>query len=234
MNKTYGDTLTQLNSDVWVKLNLAERLNILQSIENEMAIQQRRKPCQVKGSALPSHYFGKVMGEYAKNSHTIYINYNQLGNNTKYGKEPELHLETVLHEGRHAYQVQVVNGDIKHHNAQEVKQWKNNLKEGHYISYRENPLAYYNQPVETDARIFARSMKKLILTEKDTLTKGLTCEAGTKNYFTQQMAAKGGFKNTRLRQAKTAFLNNQEDKALPQNSQGNLRIMKADNERSRQ
>ena len=87
-------------------------------------------------------------------------------------QEVDQFLDTIIHEGRHAYQR--YNVDIKciHESASEVKQWEKNFydPEWGYYSYRGQKIyipfsdgkihdvgfrLYANQPVEIDARNFA-------------------------------------------------------------------------------
>jgi len=165
-NHTYKQSLVSLERDRWKKLNLAERVSALQSIENEMASRQGRKACNVKLVAMHTSNYSTELGKYNRETNEIYINQNAMINNSKYGNEPDIHLETILHEGRHAYQVQAVKGIVAHYNPAELDKWKDNLKEGSYIRFRENPRAYYSQPVEKDAREFAQSMQKEITVEQ--------------------------------------------------------------------
>ena len=91
-----------------------------------------------------------------------YIGYNIL----MYGKDASTIVTTCLHEGRHAHQHQVAKGFVEHDNPVEAEAWRENLKDGHYISFRENPRGYYEQPVEVDAREFAARRYEELVTER--------------------------------------------------------------------
>lgn len=55
------------------------------------------------------------------------------------------------------YSTRIAAGKINYPDKKIADEWKHNLEEGNYISYRRNPRAYYNQPVERDAREFAET-----------------------------------------------------------------------------
>ena len=83
-----------------------------------------------------------------------------------YGKDSSTIVTTCLHEGRHAYQHQVVNGIVQHDDPNEAATWSENLKDGNYISFEENPRGYYEQPVEVDAREFAACRYRAMMSER--------------------------------------------------------------------
>lgn len=154
---TYEDALQLLTPEKWKALSVQEKLDTLQAVENHVAQQEGRAPCQVQGKYIQSTEAGTTLGYYSLNDRTITINTEQLELQSKYGNDYNTHLDTILHEGRHAYQHQTVLGEIEHDNKEEVVAWKHNLEPGHYISAERNPLGYYNQPVERDARGFAKT-----------------------------------------------------------------------------
>ena len=88
-----------------------------------------------------------------------------------YGSEPGRLVQTCLHEGRHALQHQVAEGEISFSDKKLAGEWSHNLEEGNYISYKRNPKAYYNQPVERDAREFAKKRYATLLEEKEKMEK---------------------------------------------------------------
>lgn len=163
---TYQDALICMEKGKWEKLNTASRLDALQAVENEIAARQGREACPVNGEAMHSGAHSTILGYYDRSTNRIYINELELVDGSTYGHDPQVHLDTVLHEGRHAYQAQAVAGVITHNNQKELVLWRENLKEGNYISYKENPKAYYYQPVEVDARKFSQSMQHSIIAEQ--------------------------------------------------------------------
>lgn len=183
----YEDSLRKIEYGNWSKMYFHEKIDTLQAIENEMAKRQGRAPCPIKASALTSNYFEVGGGLYETGSKEIHVNSIQLTHNSIYGKNPEFHLKSVLHEGRHAYQDQVVKGNIAHHNPEEVELWKENLKEGNYIKSHQNPRGYYYQPVEVDARRFSEDMIKQLHRERSTLSNVKNSNAAAKSSFIKQM-----------------------------------------------
>ena len=78
-------------------------------------------------------------------------------------------LDTIIHEGRHAYQHYNVDQKCVHDSLSEVNTWRENFYDPQYRYYSGNTLVvigpnkvgnvgyrlYYYQPVEIDARNFA-------------------------------------------------------------------------------
>ena len=63
-------------------------------------------------------------------------------------------LDTIFHEGRHAFQHAAINNpNFYSISRQQALLWEHNIH--NYISYERNPYRYYNQPIEMDAREFA-------------------------------------------------------------------------------
>lgn len=164
---SYNYALQFLTDEKWNSLNVYEKLNLLQIIENEVAVREGRQPCLVSGSFIPSSNDGIVLGFYSKATRNITINAEQLDPQSKYGSDYRVHLDTILHEGRHAYQHQAVLGEIEHADAQAVQAWADNMAPGHYITFERNPRGYYFQPIEKDARDFARDKAITIEQEKE-------------------------------------------------------------------
>lgn len=167
---TFKESLKLLNSDNWPCLSIEEKVTVLQNVENEVAVQSGRQSCKVNAIPIDSSH-SIELGRYNVASKNIEINSNQLKHGSKYGDNYAEHLDTILHEGRHAYQDQAVNGLIQHNNPSEVEEWKENMKPGHYIHYNQNPRGYFNQPIEKDARSFAEKMSEIIEKQKATINK---------------------------------------------------------------
>ena len=76
--------------------------------------------------------------------------------NVKLLEDPSLRfhaLETILHEGRHAYQYNIIkNKKIRFYEFKK-KRWKRNYSG--YITSTEDPLFYSMQPIERDAQKYA-------------------------------------------------------------------------------
>ena len=165
---TYNESLL-LTGQQWNNLDENKKLEVLQTIENHIAFESGRLSCPVEGKFLYTGIDGIVLGTYDPASRRIYVNSSQLDSESMYGKHSDTLVTTCLHEGRHAYQHQVAEGIVHHDNSIEVETWRENLKTGNYISYRENPRAYYDQPVEVDARTFAAGRYKELICERKNL-----------------------------------------------------------------
>lgn len=157
---SYQDSLHLLNESEWSKLSLQNRGAVMQSVENEVARREGRTPCNVSlYSETPKN--GKLSaGWYNRETDSIGMNTYHLD-----GKADAC-LNTILHEGRHAYQEKAVAGEINHHNQDELKAWRNNMKPGHYISPEQNRMAYYRQPIEADARDYAAITTRQVQAEQ--------------------------------------------------------------------
>ena len=156
----YKKAVYQLKNQEWNRMTNEDKIRVLQSIENQIAKDEKRLPCVVKMKYIPSNREGIVMGYYTDAEQTITINSEQLDSGSKYGDDYMSHINTVIHEGRHTYQHQAVIGIINHNNHSEVSDWKENFN--HYISYQKNPKRYFEQPVEVDARKYAEEITKKI------------------------------------------------------------------------
>lgn len=179
-----------LTGEKWHSLDDSGKLEVLQTIENHMASESGRLPCPVEGRWLYTGEDGIVLGSYSRDSQAIYINASQFDPESRYGKDPDRIITACIHEGRHAYQNQVVNGLAVHGNAREAEIWKENLSEDNYISYRENPVAYYMQPVEVDARTFAENRMLQLQEERIAAIQESDQLTTAKNIFAQQMSSR--------------------------------------------
>lgn len=162
----YIETVTELRYENWVKLSPSERVDVLNQVEKELARIEHRPPLRVDSELMARRSLGYQcagLNKIALNS--MYINMNK----------PEVHrevIDTIIHEGRHAYQHYNVDVRCIHESMSDVEQWQQNFynpKYGYYsyngqkieIPFGENKhydaawRLYYYQPVETDARKFA-------------------------------------------------------------------------------
>ena len=162
---TYQESLL-LTGNEWTSLSDDRKIEVLQTIENHMAFEANRDSVPVEGRFLHTGSDGIVLGSYGPHSGRIYINVSQFDSESMYGKDSSTIVTTCLHEGRHAYQHQVINGIVQHDDPDETAAWRENLKDGNYISFEENPRRYYEQPVEVDAREFAACRYKEMIGER--------------------------------------------------------------------
>lgn len=141
---TYQESLLLIGNE-WTSLSDDKKIEVLQTIENHMAYESNRVSVPVEGRFLHTGSDGIVLGLYDPRSGRIYINASQFDSESMYGKDSSTIVTTCLHEGRHAYQHQVVNGIVQHDDLSEAAAWRENLKDGNYISFEENPRGYYEQ-----------------------------------------------------------------------------------------
>lgn len=187
---TYEQSV-MLTGSQWTELSEERKLEVLQTIENHSAFEAGRLSCPVVGKFLYTGTDGVVLGTYDPKNQVIYVNSSQFASDTIYGKDSEAIVTACLHEGRHAYQHQVADGIVLHDNQAEADAWKENLSEGNYISFRENPRAYYNQPVEVDARRFAEEKYAEIVAERQSYDIEAYSDHAPRDVFERQLSDEG-------------------------------------------
>lgn len=138
-----------LSPKEWEGLAPTERLEALQTIECKLAEIQGRDPVRVLASTIPGEN-----GHYDPLTRTITVNVEQLSD----AKARLELIDTIAHEGRHAYQHYAIEHPGFHPNKQEVDAWRENFK-----NYRDGKkfgfLDYRLQPVEADAWNFGHLVK---------------------------------------------------------------------------
>lgn len=138
--------------DDWKILSMSERLAAMQEVENAAAEISHRPACEVRCEDLPpGHlgYFSPVTKEIVLSSEFLNDDY------TSY-KET---LDTIIHEGRHAYQDYNLNERQVHSSQGDITNWK--INENIYGYQSEQIFGYklyWMQPVEADARKFAEDV----------------------------------------------------------------------------
>lgn len=142
----------------WQNLSPQERLNAMQTLENSVAEIAHRPSCEVRTKSMGT---GR-MGYYDPKDNTITINTDYLNSDYECYRET---LDTVIHEGRHAYQYYNVDQRQVHPSDGDCTNWSENLHEDKWGLFPENYgyqsieevgfPRYWMQPVETDARAFA-------------------------------------------------------------------------------
>ena len=102
-------------------------------------------------------------------------------NNRLFGDDPKVAIETFAHEFRHSYQTEQAHAfdkGFRIDNPEKAKEWSENLKayknppipelaEANPEKYFEEYEKYRNQPVEKDAREFARNLSSKIYGENE-------------------------------------------------------------------
>lgn len=129
----------------WRKYSSYKRLDILQALENKMAKKNHREPINV---VVHERSDWNCLGMFSvvNGQKKLYIHEN-LVLNPGYRFHA---LETIIHEGRHASQYEMINKESIPWWNFKAKRFKKNF-EG-YVSASEDSLLYNNQEVERDAQ----------------------------------------------------------------------------------
>lgn len=149
----YLASVENLEFENWKELSFAQRFETLQEAENKIAEIEHRNPCEIKLEYMePNHY-----GYFNPVDKTITLNALHIENGEFNAYKDTL--DTLVHEGRHAYQDYNMTEREVHPRGGEVNMWKWNEYE---LGYQNAMLcgfeAYSMQPVETDARAFAEDV----------------------------------------------------------------------------
>lgn len=146
----------ELDHGKWQQLEISEKVEVLNNLEKQIAEIEHRPTCQIRIVDLPIHQFGG----YNPDSKTIDINriYVKMSDVDK-NKFREI-IDTLVHEGRHAYQDYNVNVCEVHPRHSEVMSWAETMEGGKWGYYgdtstRLGQRLYEQQSIEIDARNFA-------------------------------------------------------------------------------
>lgn len=147
---------SELRFDKWKELSVEQRTSVLNEFEQRIADIEMRDVMPVEHEETRPNLLGYYDGE------KLVISDNLMGNDS-YGAYKEV-LNTLFHEGRHAYQF--YNLDVKRTeaNSEMVEAWRVNIKEMGYEPGKSSLFSnngfyrYYTQPVEVDARTFAATV----------------------------------------------------------------------------
>lgn len=165
----YLETVDELKYENWCKLSLSQRAEVLNRIEQNVAVIEHRPALKVELEQMKP----RSLGYQCAAENKIVLNSLYVGANSR-----NLHrevIDTIIHEGRHAYQH--YNTDVKtiHESISEVRTWYENFYNPEYryyhsgfqkilIPYHDGTIhdvdyrLYYYQPVEIDARNFAHDV----------------------------------------------------------------------------
>ncbi len=159
--KQLGDYLTdvpEFRYETWKELDVDERYKALQLAEFKIAEIEHRDPCTLRISSLGEGYYGY----YSPMDKSITLNKDYLISNRL--EDYKNTLDTLIHEGRHAYQDYNMTEREVHPREGEVNMWKwNEYTIGYKDAFLCGMEAYAMQPVETDARAFAEDVLKNFL-----------------------------------------------------------------------
>ncbi len=163
---TYEDALRMTDREVWSKLSEQGKVEVLQAVEDHMAEECGREARTVESKWLYTGDAGIELGRLQPGIPTIYVTASQRGEASRYGDNPAKMVAGVLHEGRHAFQHDVAEGRVPYEDADTAQAWAKNLEPGGYVRFDENPRAYWDQPVEADARRFASDRLSQLRSER--------------------------------------------------------------------
>lgn len=174
----------------------AKRQRIIERVEKKQAKKLHRPILPVVVNTSPTcPYYG--MFENNHGNQILHINLKLL--NT-----PSLRfhaLETILHEGRHAYQYNIIKNKKIRFFEFKKKRWKQNYSG--YITSNEDELFYSMQPIERDAQRYAiKKMEKLRFKFRNERDYFLTMEAMKNRYIETEKQLKekhGIFYNYKLK-----------------------------------
>lgn len=145
----------------WKRYSNSKRLRVYQALEKKFAKKQKRQPLSV---VLHPSANWHCLGMFTTNNNGE----QQIVLHEDLVIDPRLRfhgMETILHEGRHAYQYEVVNKKLPWY-AFRAKKWKKNW--AGYISSTQSSSAYNHQIIEKDAQKYAlKQMMKLNSKYKD-------------------------------------------------------------------
>ncbi len=137
----------------WQDYSPIKRLKILQALENKMAKKQHREALPVViSNKLGENVFGTF--EVDGNRKVLYISDILL-----YEHHYRFFaMETIFHEGRHAYQYSVINKEKISWFNFSAKRWKKNFES--YFTAQDDETIYAMQEIERDAQTYAIDMLK--------------------------------------------------------------------------
>lgn len=159
----YLSGLEDLKFENWTELSLEQRKELMNRIEQQIAAIEHRPPLPIDVEKMKASTFGYQSNYY----HKIALNSLYVGSNSK-NDYLEV-IDTIIHEGRHAYQHYNVDKKLIHDSASVVNTWRENFYDPKYQYYNSGSCIipvkgrlqdvgfrlYYYQPVEIDARNFA-------------------------------------------------------------------------------
>jgi len=135
----------QLQPERWAALGLDERMATLREVEAINAEAQGRTVVPLQSAPMPA----SVYGGYSERNHAITINSAHVQSN-----DVREVLDTILHEGRHAYQHYAIQHPGTHPDPAEVERWRDNF-DNYLLPELYGQQVYESQPVEADARRYA-------------------------------------------------------------------------------
>lgn len=164
---TFIESYEDIRFENWSRMSLEQKQEVLQTAENWIANIEHRPPMNVQLEKMSKPgvmgYQDELCGKIALNSDIV--GHGSMESHRKI-------LETLVHEGRHAYQHYNVDRCMIHESAAQVQSWRENFYDPKYEYYQcqgqkiyipttagyetmDDYRLYYYQPVEIDARDFS-------------------------------------------------------------------------------
>lgn len=144
-----------LDYDSWHSMDVSERAEVLQNLENTISAIAHRPACQLNVSKMGD----KVCGYFDPDTKQLFINSDYLAQDSFAAYKENL--DTIIHEGRHAYQDYNMTSRIVHPREGEVQNWLiNEHKLGYLEAQKYGMELYRTQPLEADAFAFASDVIK--------------------------------------------------------------------------
>jgi len=145
-------------SDTWSDMSRDERVDALQELENRSAEACGNQPCQVRTEEMNGYQFGGYAnGEIVLNEHLVadgeFVTQYSDGSveTVEVGGINAQMMDTIHHENYHAYQDEVVHGQLEHSDAAEAELWSANWPDEQYISGDDPSGCYRIQSLEQSA-----------------------------------------------------------------------------------
>ena len=148
--------MPELRYDDWKELGCEERIAALNQLEQKVADIAMRVPLEVRSENLDENVKGYCDGKSLTISEQLLLSDSE-----------ECYAEvmnTLFHEGRHAYQNYNLSVERVEQNKELVDSWRVNQEilgydNGDRMIFKDLGFyEYYSQPVEVDARVFAETV----------------------------------------------------------------------------
>lgn len=138
------NNMTELNPEAWSTLDAQEKLDALQSVENTMADIQQRPPVTIAMESMDANVFGG----FDPQTGGISVNADHLSSDMPVSEC----VNTIVHEGRHAYQDYAIRNPEVIDDPNIVATWAENAQAQNYLDPRlVGQEEYESQPIEADA-----------------------------------------------------------------------------------
>jgi hypothetical protein len=151
VEQNYIRQIDELHSQSWAEIDSTERLGALQELETRLAELEGRPSLEIHAERL-----GPGENGYFDRNRGIIV----LSESDLLAHSPLEAIDTIAHEGRHAYQYYATLHPEIHNNPEEVAAWKQNF-ENYLPATLFGYELYRNQPVEQDAWAYGDMVRQL-------------------------------------------------------------------------